>query len=235
MQRAHPVGRSFRLPGESVGIGARWREAGGEISAPAEAPVERLRDRLGGTGCRPADRQAAAEPLGGGSEPKTWARTGKNQRTHPSSILKIICSLDKHTKHTISIFLTIMITLRTNWFIIYSLKCQNFAKSVHFSRGFQKLYIRLINAATSPPEVNFVYFCSHKINCTSSIMCHMQHKQLCYHWLHSKSCSSASKWSYHPAWEWQSFSGRVPNPAESQRGKSRTPQSQTSPESLHPA
>lgn len=72
VQKAHPVGQSFHLPGESVGNGARWREAGGEISSPVEAPGGRLRDRLGGKDYRPADRQAAAGPLGGEIEPKTW-------------------------------------------------------------------------------------------------------------------------------------------------------------------
>lgn len=40
-------------------------EAGGEISSPAAAPGGTLTDRLGGTSCRPADRQDAAAPLGG--------------------------------------------------------------------------------------------------------------------------------------------------------------------------
>lgn len=41
--------------------------------------------------------------------------------------------------------------------------------------------------------------------------------------------------THHPAWEWQSFWGRAPSPVESQRGRSQTPQSQTSPGSLRPA
>ena len=86
VQRSHPVGRSFHLPGESAGNGAHWTEAGGEISSPVEAPGGRLRDRLGGTNYRPADTQAAAGPLGGEIEPKTW---GKRREQSMDSFLKM--------------------------------------------------------------------------------------------------------------------------------------------------
>lgn len=62
-QSTHPAGQSFRLQGETAGSGARWREAGGEISSLAAAPGGKPRDRLGGRGYRPADRQAAAGQL----------------------------------------------------------------------------------------------------------------------------------------------------------------------------
>lgn len=71
VKRAHPAGRSFHLPGESVGNGARWTEGGGEISAPAEVRGGRLKDQRGGTDYKPADRQVVAGPLGGEMKPET--------------------------------------------------------------------------------------------------------------------------------------------------------------------
>lgn len=101
MQRAHPVGQSFHLPGESVDNGAHWRGAGGEISSQEEALGERLRDQLGGTGYRPADRQAAAGPLGGERQSKTSAKT-RRESEEPFTLIekKYMYALLKHIKST---------------------------------------------------------------------------------------------------------------------------------------
>lgn len=91
---AHPGGPSFHPPGESADNGARWMEAGGEISSPTEALGETLRDQLGGTSYRPADRQAAAGPLGGERQPSSTTR-----RTFPQTEKNNTSSLKQHQGH----------------------------------------------------------------------------------------------------------------------------------------